>query len=69
MKKRLNSTTKMAFYTARHRKGDTARIAEMTGYSVSHVSNIMNGNRSINNNVANAMWDISRRRVKTSELA
>jgi transcriptional regulator with XRE-family HTH domain len=69
MKKRLNSTAKMAFYTARRRKGDTARIAEMTGYSVSHISNIMNGNRSINNNVANAMWDISRRRVKTSELA
>ena len=69
MKKRLNSTAKMAFYTARRRKSDTARIAEMTGYSVSHVSNIMNGNRSINNNVANAMWDISRRRVKTSELA
>jgi hypothetical protein len=66
---RLNSTAKLAFYNARKREGDTKRIAEMTGYSTSHVTSIINGNRSINNNVANAMWDISRRRVKTSELA
>lgn len=66
--KRLNKTAKMAFYTARKRQGDTTRIAEQSGYSVSYVSNIMAGRRSVNQDVANVMYNISRRRVKTSEL-
>ena len=66
--KRLNKTVKMAFYTARKRQGDTTRIAEQSGYSVSHVSNIMAGRRLVNQDVANVMYNISRRRVKTSEL-
>jgi transcriptional regulator with XRE-family HTH domain len=66
--KRLNKTAKMAFYTARKRQGDTTKIAEQSGYSVSHVSNIMAGRRSVNSTVANVMYNISRRRVKTSEL-
>ena len=59
--KRLNKTAKMAFYTARKRQGDTTRIAEQSGYSVSHVSNIMAGRRSVNQDVANVMYNISRR--------
>ena len=66
--KRLNKTAKMAFYTARKRQGDTTRIAEQSGYSVSHVSNIMAGRRLVNQDVVNVMYNISRRRVKTSEL-
>ena len=66
--KRLNKTAKMAFYTARKRQGDTTRIAEQSGYSVSHVSNIMAGRRLVNQDVANVLYNISRRRVKTSEL-
>jgi hypothetical protein len=66
--RRLNRTAKMAFYTARKRQGDTTKIAEQSGYSVSHVSNIMAGRRLVNNTVANVMYNISRRRVKTSEL-
>ena len=66
--KRLNKTAKMVFYTARKRQGDTTRIAEQSGYSVSHVSNIMAGRRLVNQDVANVMYNISRRRVKTSEL-
>jgi transcriptional regulator with XRE-family HTH domain len=66
--RRLNKTAKMAFYTARKRQGDTTKIAEQSGYSVSHVSNIMAGRRSVNSTVANVMYNISRRRVKTSEL-
>jgi transcriptional regulator with XRE-family HTH domain len=65
--RRLNSTAKLAFYNARKRSGDTQRIADMTGYSVSHVSNISNGNRSINEDVANAMYSISRRRQRNAE--
>ena len=66
--RKLNRTTKLAFYNARQRKGDTARLSETTGYSVSHVSNIINGNRSVNQDVANAMYNMSRRRMKTIEL-
>ena len=66
--RKLNRTAKLAFYNARQRKGDTARLAETTGYSTSHVSNIINGNRSVNNEVANAMYSMSRRRMKTIDL-
>ena len=66
--RKLNRTAKLAFYNARQRQGDTARLAEATGYSTSHVSNIINGNRSVNQDVANAMYNMSRRRMKTNEL-
>jgi hypothetical protein len=66
---RLNSTAKLAFYNARKRSGDVARLSEVTGYSTSHITNVMNGNRSINPTIANAMYRISARRMKTSELA
>jgi transcriptional regulator with XRE-family HTH domain len=66
--RKLNRTAKLAFYNARQRKGDTTRLAEMTGYSVSHVSNIINGRRSVNQDVANAMYSMSRRRMKTMDL-
>ena len=66
--RKLYRTAKLAFYNARQRQGDTARLAEITGYSTSHVSNIINGNRSVNQDVANAMYNMSRRRMKTIEL-
>jgi hypothetical protein len=66
---RLNSTAKLAFYNARKRSGDVARLSETTGYSTSHITNVMNGNRSVNPIIANAMYKISARRIKTSELA
>lgn len=65
---RLNSTAKLAFYSARKRSGDVVRLSEATGYSTSHITNVMNGNRSVNPIIANAMYNISRRRLKTSEL-
>jgi hypothetical protein len=65
----LNSTAKLAFFNARKRTGDVQRIAEMTGYSVSHIKNIANGHRNINDEVANAMYKISARRQKVSEMA
>jgi len=65
--RRLNSTAKLAFYNARKRSGDTQRIADMTGYSTSHITNITNGNCSVNDDVASAMYSITRRRQKNSE--
>ena len=63
----FRSTAKLAFYNARKRSGDTQRIADMTGYSTSHITNITNGARSVNEDVADAMYSISRRRQKNSE--
>jgi methyl coenzyme M reductase subunit C len=66
---KMNRTAKLAFYKARKRQGDTTRIAEETGYSVSHVSNMTSGTRRVTNPVANAMYMLTRRRIKNSELA
>jgi DNA-binding transcriptional regulator YdaS (Cro superfamily) len=65
----MNRTAKLAFFKARKRTGDTTRLAEETGYSVSHVSNVTSGTRRVNNTIANAMYMLTRRRVKNSELA
>jgi hypothetical protein len=65
----MNRTAKLAFFKARKRTGDTTRLAEETGYSVSHLSNVTSGTRRVNNTIANAMYMLTRRRVKNSELA
>jgi len=65
----MNRTAKLAFFKARKRTGDTTRLAEETGYSVSHVSNMTSGTRRVTNPVANAMYMLTRRRIKNSELA
>jgi len=66
---KLNTTARLAFYNARRRQGDTQRISEMTGYSVSHVTNVLNGSRSANPEITQTAYRMARRRVKTSELA
>ena len=63
-KTKLNRTAKLAFYNARKRQGDNSRLSIMTGLSESHISNVTSGRRSINNELADAMYSISRRRVK-----
>ena len=65
---RLNKTAKQVFYVARKRKGDTKRIATESNYSICHVTNVLAGRRSIPQSMANKMYNISRRRIKNSEL-
>jgi len=65
----MNKTAKLAFFKARKRTGDTTRIAEETGYSVSHISNMTSGTRRVTNPVANVMYMLTRRRTKNSDLA
>ena len=65
----MNRTAKLAFFKARKRTGDTTRLAEETGYSVSHLSNVTSGTRRVNNTIANAMYMLTRRRTRNSELA
>jgi hypothetical protein len=63
LKRRMNRTAILSFYNARKRKGDLTRLSEITGYSVSHISNVTAGRRSVNTDLADAMYYVSRRRV------
>jgi hypothetical protein len=66
---KLNSSAKLAFYKARRRQGDNTRLSEATGYSESHLSNVTSGTRRVNDTIANAMYALTRRRTKNSDLA
>lgn len=63
----MNSTAKLAFYNARKRDYDIVTIVDQTGYSKSHISNVLAGRRSINEMFGNTIYNISRRRMKNSE--
>jgi hypothetical protein len=63
LKKRMNRTAILAFYKKRELRGDNSRLSYETGYSESHISNVKAGRRRITNELANAMYYISRRRV------
>jgi hypothetical protein len=65
----LNRTAKLSFFKHRQKSGDLTRLSGETGYSVSHLSNVTKGRRRVNNTVANAMYMLTRRRTKSSELA
>lgn len=64
----MNKTAKLAFFNARKRKGDIDKIAENTGYSIPHVYNVIAGRRRVPQDMANEMYNISRRRSKISEM-
>jgi hypothetical protein len=65
----LNRTAKLSFFTHRQKQGDLTRLSEETDYSVSHLSNVTNGRRRVNDTIANAMYMLTRRRVKNTEYA
>ena len=65
----LNRTAKLAFYKARTRKGDVSRLSEETGFTTRFIYYILRGERRINQTIANAMYNLTRRRIKNSELA
>jgi lambda repressor-like predicted transcriptional regulator len=65
----LNRTAKLSFFTHRQKNGDLTRLSDETGYSVSHLSNVVNRRRKVNNTIANAMYMVARRRQKNAEYA
>lgn len=69
LKRRMNRTAILSFYTHRALRGDGVRLAEETGYSESHISNVKAGRRRINNEIADAMYYLSRRRNKQEQYA
>ena len=65
---KLNKAEKLAFYKERERKGDTTRLAETTGFTTRFVNYVKTGGRNVNDTLADAMYNLSRRRVKNNEL-
>jgi hypothetical protein len=60
----LNRTAKLSFFTHRQRKGDVQRLSDETGYTTRMIYYILNGERKVNDVIANAMYMLTRRRQK-----
>lgn len=65
---RLTVTEMRDFWQNRRRDGDISRVALNTYYSESHVSNMTNGRRRMQDRVARELYRISRRRTENSIL-
>lgn len=59
--KKLSYTQKLVNYNQRKRFGDVTVIAERTGYSTAHVSDVLNGKYE-NSRIMNAAYDRARGR-------
>jgi hypothetical protein len=64
----LNRTAKLSFFKNRQRQGDIQKIAETTGYSERMIYYIVSGERKVNQTVANAMYNLTRRRMRNEEF-
>jgi hypothetical protein len=64
----LNRTAKLSFFKNRQRQGDIQKIAETTGYSERMIYYIVSGERKVNQTVANAMYNLTRRRTRNEEF-
>ncbi len=62
----LNHTAKLSFFKNRQRNGDVTKIADTTGYSERMIYYILAGERRVNQIVANAMYNLTRRRLKNT---
>lgn len=60
-KNRLSQAQKLAVIVARKRTGDLGKIASKTGFSTSHVSNVLNG-RHANEQIVNAAYTLMAQR-------
>ena len=58
----LNRTAKLSFFTHRQKQGDVQRLADETGYSTRMIYYILSGERKVNDTIANAMYNLTRRR-------
>ena len=65
----LNRTAKLSFFTHRQKQGDVQRLAEEIGYSTRMIYYILSGERKVNDTIANAMYNLTRRRQKNEAFA
>ena len=64
---KMSNSQKMAYFTSRRQQGDLKTIAENTGYSPSHVSNVLAGRRAANKTMVNEMYSISQGRKRNKK--
>ena len=64
----LNRTAKLSFFKNRQRNGDVAKIADTTGYSERMIYYVLAGERRVNQVIANAMYNLTRRRMRNEEF-
>jgi len=65
---RVPKLIKMTVIASRQRRGDVTKTANNTGYSPSHCSRVMRGQRN-NDTILSEAYRITRRRVKNSQLS
>jgi hypothetical protein len=64
----LNRTAKLSFFKNRQRSGDVSKISETTGYTERMIYYVLAGERRVNQVIANAMYNLTRRRMRNTEL-
>ena len=64
----LNRTAKLSFFKNRQCNGDVAKIADTTGYSERMIYYVLAGERRVNQTIANAMYNLTRRRLRNTEF-
>ena len=64
----LNRTAKLSFFKNRQRNGDVAKLADTTGYSERMIYYVLAGERRVNQIIANAMYSLTRRRMRNEEF-
>jgi hypothetical protein len=62
---KLTYLQKVARVNRRLRQGDISFVAEQTGYSATHVCDVLNGNE-FNESLVNRAWDIARNRISNA---
>jgi len=63
----LNRTAKLSFFKNRQRNGDVQRLADETGYTERMIYYVLRGERRVNQFLANAMYNLTRRRMRNED--
>ena len=64
--RKLSNYLKLKVYNSRKRRGDIERIEIKTGYSMGHISNVLNGNR-VNDEIVAVAYKIAAKRKINKE--
>lgn len=63
----LTEVRKVGMFQQKRRRGDVTKVATLTGYSISHTSNVLGGRR-INSSITSTAYRRSRNRVPNLKL-
>ena len=66
MYNKLSYTQKISRINRKLRVGDITKVADMTGYSTTHVSDVISGKYS-NDRIVNEAYDVTRGRISNAE--